>query len=39
VCEWALSNFIVTTGAKKGIFRPAAYQVDPINAIGEHSAT
>lgn len=35
VCEWAEENFIVTTGANKGRFRPAAYQVEPINAIGD----
>jgi len=34
VCEWAQENFIVTTGANKGRFRPAPYQVEPINAIG-----
>jgi phage terminase large subunit GpA-like protein len=35
VCEWARDNFIVTTGAKKGRFVPNAYQVEPINAIGD----
>jgi phage terminase large subunit GpA-like protein len=35
VCDWAKENFIVTTGANKGRFRPAAYQVEPINAIGD----
>ena len=35
VCEWAKENFIVTTGANKGRFRPAAYQLEPINAIGD----
>jgi hypothetical protein len=35
VCEWAQENFIVTTGANKGRFRPAPYQVEPINAIGD----
>jgi phage terminase large subunit GpA-like protein len=35
VCEWARDNFAVTTGAKKGRFIPNAYQVEPINAIGD----
>ena len=39
VCEWAQEHFIVTTGANKGSFRPAPYQIEPINAIMIMSAT
>jgi phage terminase large subunit GpA-like protein len=34
-CEWAQENFTVTTDANKGRFRPAPYQVEPINSIGD----
>jgi phage terminase large subunit GpA-like protein len=35
VCEWAQEHFIVATGADKGRFKPKAYQIEPINALGD----